>query len=77
MNLPAIDIDGDEFQVVGRHQALVVSKTHPSEHHIIEVDDDTGELRCSCRGFEIRKTCRHATKVRAWLKDEVKPRIIE
>jgi hypothetical protein len=61
-------IDGETVIVEGRMRALVESKSIADTWHVVEVDESEGNrIECSCRGFEIRKTCRHANMLRRWL----------
>lgn len=61
-------IDGETVVVEGRMRALVESKSMADTWHVVEVDEANGNrVECTCRGFEIRKACRHAKAIRRWL----------
>lgn len=61
-------VDGEVVLVQGDGQCLVESKTTSDTWYAIEVED--GKVVCTCRGFEIRKKCRHARAIERWLASE-------
>lgn len=53
---------GEHVRVIGRLHFLVRSKSDKTSWHCVdleEVDDDWPEGGCTCRGFTVRKECRH------------------
>lgn len=62
-------IDGEVVRVQGRQQCLVESKTTEDTWYSVEIDEH-GKASCTCRGYEIRKKCRHARAVERWMNDE-------
>jgi hypothetical protein len=63
--LPDLKIADELVRVQGNRQALVASHTAKGDWHSVEAGKD-GVFRCSCRGYEIRKRCRHASAVQEW-----------
>ena len=41
----------------------VQSKSSPDQVHTVTQDPVTGELTCTCKGFEYRSKCSHIDKV--------------
>lgn len=56
-------IDSYTVRVQGNRSALVESKTTADEWHAVEWDEEHECWACTCRGYEIRKACRHARAV--------------
>ncbi len=61
-------IDGEVVRVQGMRQCLVESKSVADTWYSVEIED--GKATCTCRGFEIRKKCRHARAIERWMSDE-------
>lgn len=57
-------VDGELVEVVGPRQAKVKSRSQATLWYAVDLEDRGGEGSCTCRGFEIRKTCRHLTALR-------------
>jgi len=57
--MEAIEVDGDMVEIVGPRQAKVASKSQQGMWYAVDLDDGT----CTCKGFEIRKNCRHLEAV--------------
>lgn len=55
-------IDGEVVLLQGRGQCLVESKSIADTWYSVEIDDD-GNVTCTCKGFEVRKRCRHARAI--------------
>jgi len=45
----------------------VQSKSNPDQTHTVTQDPMTGELSCTCKGFEYRNKCAHIDKVQKLL----------
>ena len=41
---------------------LVRSRSEPLVPHVVDVDTETGEARCTCDGWKYRQWCRHITE---------------
>ena len=74
--LPEIEIDGEHVQVTGRRHCLVLSRTYPGEHYVVDQGEDC-TWHCACKGWQCRQTCRHVTKVKAWLNGDIEAHIID
>lgn len=59
-------VNGEQVMVQGRRQCLVQSKSFPGQWHSIEIDDRNDAV-CTCTGFSVRKSCRHAKAIRDWM----------
>lgn len=70
-------IDGETVLVQGRGQALVESKSTADVWYTVELDDQTGRASCTCRGFEIRRKCRHAKAIERYARSEADVRFRE
>lgn len=57
------EIDGELIEIVGPTAAKVKSQSQPELWYALDADART----CTCRGFEIRKTCRHMEAFLAFL----------
>lgn len=68
-------IDGETVRVQGKEHALVASKSHDGEWHTVDFED--GRFVCTCRGYEIRKRCRHARAITRWMQGEADVRFRE
>lgn len=53
--IDAFEVDGELIEIVGPRQARVKSQSQAELWYALDADSRT----CTCRGFEIRKTCRH------------------
>jgi hypothetical protein len=68
----ALSVDGETvlLPIVGHKQVLVASRSHAGEAHNVsyEWNDERGieEWTCTCRGYEIRHSCRHVKAVDRW-----------
>lgn len=51
----------EHVRVIGRLHFLVRSKTDKTEWHCVDLEpvDDDWPYGCTCRGFTVRKECRH------------------
>lgn len=56
-------VDGESTQVIGHRHALVESKSTPGQWHAVEYDDERSRWTCTCKGWSVRKTCRHAVAI--------------
>jgi hypothetical protein len=66
-------VDGESVRVMGGMSCQVESKTTPDTWHVVEFvarEDQFGRWECTCTGFTIRRSCRHARAVARWWKDE-------
>lgn len=66
----SILVDTERCLVQGHQQVLVASKSHAGQWHTVsfEFNEQNGkeEWVCTCRGFEIRHSCRHVKAVDRW-----------
>lgn len=62
--MDAIEVDGDMVQIVGPRQAKVKSRSQPELWYA--VDAETGV--CTCKGFQVRKECRHLDAVNSFIR---------
>lgn len=58
-----LNIDGEVAQIVGHFQLLVQSRSNPDEWHSTGWDDDWLNYVCTCKGWMVRKKCRHVAAV--------------
>lgn len=58
---------GEVFNLLAPRQARVQSRRTEGVWYAIDADDRKGNGSCSCRGFEIRKRCRHLDAFKAFL----------
>jgi len=65
--------DGERFIVIGRLHFLVKSKSEEGWHcvDLETVNEDWPEGGCSCRGYQVRRTCRHVDAIFSWLESRV------
>ena len=70
-------LDGETVLVQGRKQALVESKTTTDHWHTVEYDEELQRWTCTCRGYEIRRRCRHARAIERWHNGEADVRFRE
>lgn len=61
--MDAIEVDGDMVEIVGPRQAKVQSKSQPTIWYAVDLDAHT----CTCKGYEIRKACRHYDAVEGFV----------
>ena len=70
LKLPDIRVDGEVVSEIGHKHALIESKSHPGQHHVVthEFNDDIGkeEWICTCEGFGFRHACRHVRALDRW-----------
>lgn len=59
----------EHVRVVGRLHFLVRSKTDKTEWHCVDLEpvDEDWPRGCTCRGYTVRKECRHMAVVLAIL----------
>lgn len=64
-----IAYEGELFIPIGRLHFLVRSKSEDGYHAVDlqAVDDDWPEGGCTCRGFTVRRECRHVRLIRSYL----------
>ena len=62
-------VDGEHVTWTGRKHFLVRSRSQEG-HHTVEWCDDSLSWRCSCTGFNVRKSCRHVAAIERWEKGE-------
>lgn len=63
-------IDGERVLAQGHKHALVASKSVPGEWHSVEYDEEGGFWTCTCKGYQVRKRCRHARAIGRWDENE-------
>ncbi len=69
-------VNGEQVLVQGRRQCLVRSKSSPKLWHSVEIND-RNESECSCTGWTVRKTCRHARAIREWMLGRAQVTLVE
>ena len=70
-------IDGETVLVQGNGQALVKSRSVADTDYNVERDDETGRWTCTCKGYEIRRRCRHSRAIERWHNGEADVRFRE
>jgi hypothetical protein len=56
-------VDGESVQPIGHRHALVESKSEPGTWHAVDFDEERQRWTCVCKGWSVRKTCRHAVAI--------------
>ena len=62
-------VDGEHVTWTGRKHFLVKSRSQECDY-VVEWCDDSHSWRCSCTGWNVRKSCRHAAAIERWEKGE-------
>lgn len=70
-------VDGEHVQIVGHMAALVESKTTPGEYHATEWSEDENRWACSCKGWMVRKKCRHMAAIKRLADGEARVEVYE
>lgn len=76
-----LQIDGEEVQVTGRMQCLVRSKSNPDDWYAVDLEERWSPTHdpgvCTCKGFEVRKHCRHVEAMRRFARGEAQVKVKE
>lgn len=63
---PILRVGEERIMVQGKRHCLVASWSNPGSWHSVEIDNQN-QPQCTCTGYTIRKSCRHAKAVRDWM----------
>lgn len=67
---PDLLVEGETVRVTGRDQALVKAQSTDG-WYMVELDDEMGIWRCTCKGYEHKGRCRHVNTVQAFAEGKV------